>query len=165
MNLADDIQFLKGVGPHYAAKLAEFDVRTVEELLRFFPTDYTDRGQLVPLGRAKPSMSVTVEGRVSSIHAERTFRMPVAKARIEDRSGAATVIFFNQPWVTRTIHVGDVLTVSGEMREGRELHPRAWESSAEEEDAAHAAGLVPRYGVGSKVPMRWYRKLVRRAID
>jgi ATP-dependent DNA helicase RecG len=162
--LTREVRYLKGVGPDRAERLLGAGVRTVEDLLRLFPVGYLDRGRIVPIGRARPGDDVTVEGRVRSVHAVQTRRLPLARVTIEDDSGTAVVLFFNQPWITRSVHVGDLLTVSGEMDGGGELRPRAYEVADEGEEPAHAAGIVPRYGVGG-VPIRWFRKLMRRVVE
>ncbi len=47
-DLATPVQFLKGCGSARAELLAKLDVRTVRDLLFFFPRDYQDLTDLRP---------------------------------------------------------------------------------------------------------------------
>jgi RecG-like helicase len=44
--LETPVQFLKGVGPRLATVFASRDIRTVKDLLYFFPRKYEDRSKL-----------------------------------------------------------------------------------------------------------------------
>jgi ATP-dependent DNA helicase RecG len=43
MNLYSDIKYIKGIGPRRASLFLKLNVKTVEDLLTFFPKDYQDR--------------------------------------------------------------------------------------------------------------------------
>ncbi len=46
---ARPIQYVKGVGPRLAEKLAARGIRTPQDALYFFPKDYEDRRRMVPI--------------------------------------------------------------------------------------------------------------------
>ncbi|KPJ80331.1 MAG: hypothetical protein AMS17_20670 [Spirochaetes bacterium DG_61] len=46
LNLSDNVQYLKGVGPSLAVKLNNLEIYTVEDLLYHFPRSYEDRREL-----------------------------------------------------------------------------------------------------------------------
>lgn len=49
INLETEIQYLKGVGPKKAASFLKLGVKTISDLLVFFPSYYQDRTQIIPI--------------------------------------------------------------------------------------------------------------------
>ncbi len=47
-----DIRYLKGVGEKRAAQLARLGIRTVDDLLGFYPRDYVDYSNPYPVASA-----------------------------------------------------------------------------------------------------------------
>ena len=64
----NSLQYLKGIGPRRAAMLQEeLDIRTVGELLEYYPRDYIDRSKTVDIynvGRTMDGEPETIQGRV-----------------------------------------------------------------------------------------------------
>ena len=50
LELDTPVQYVKGVGPHRSEQLAKSGVRTVEDLLLYFPRRFNLRRQVQPIG-------------------------------------------------------------------------------------------------------------------
>jgi ATP-dependent DNA helicase RecG len=66
MLLADEIRFLKGVGEATAQLYARLGIRTVRDLIDYYPRTYDDYSAVMPVSRLKPGM-VTVKGVIRSL--------------------------------------------------------------------------------------------------
>ncbi len=62
--LTDYCQFLKGVGPARAVKLAKLGIENVNDLITHYPRKYYDRRQLRPIGALQPGVEETILGRI-----------------------------------------------------------------------------------------------------
>ncbi|MBI4348983.1 MAG: hypothetical protein HY553_19250, partial [Elusimicrobia bacterium] len=63
--LGQSVQYLKGVGPQRARALERLEVKTVGDLLRYYPRDWEDRRETPAPGLAPPEGGpVVVRGRV-----------------------------------------------------------------------------------------------------
>ena len=60
-----EVQYVRGVGPARADALASVDVRTVHDLLYYFPRRYLDRSTISTISRLKVDQEATVVGRVA----------------------------------------------------------------------------------------------------
>ena len=48
---ASELQFLKGIGPKRADALQKYGIKSIPDLLTFFPRRYLDRTNIVPLNQ------------------------------------------------------------------------------------------------------------------
>jgi len=164
-----DVQWLKGVGPAVAEKLAALGIRTVYDLLHYLPRAHEDR-------RSPPRVRELVDGEVAGVRvrllgppaARQTRRMPVVKALARDDTGMTTLVWFNQHWVAERLRDGDVLIVSGRVSTrlgSSEIAVTEYEVEPPEGDSLGSGRIVPIYGLTSGLYQNNLRRAVRRALD
>jgi len=94
------VQFIKGVGPHLAGLLARKGIRTVEELIHFFPRAYEDRRAVRNVSSLRSGEIVSLVAtvvRVSSIPIGRSTRR-IYDVAVKDESGVIHCKFFRVPY-------------------------------------------------------------------
>lgn len=127
-NLQNGIQFVKGIGPKFAALLEKRDIRTVEDALFLMPLRYEDRRELVPVARLVAGQSAVFTGVVVSADTVTTKGgRRVFEALVRDDSGTITCKWFNAnaTWMKRTWKVGRKGVFSGDVNQygyQREIH-------------------------------------------
>jgi ATP-dependent DNA helicase RecG len=143
------IQFVKGIGPKRAALLGRADIKTVEDLLYYFPRRYLDRSNLIPIGRLKPDEFATVIGRVYSVEtvAGRRKRLIVL---VGDGTGFLTCVWFQAlQYLKKAFKTGETVAFSGKVTQYRGpqmVHPEYDKISDEgETDLTHTGGIIPLY--------------------
>ena len=171
-DLQTPVQFVKGVGPRYAAALEKLGVVTVEDLLFHFPHRYEDRRNFRPLGRIMQGEVVVTSGRVIGATVERSPKrgMTLMKAVIQDHSGHAELVFFNQHWlknVFERLRGREVSVYGTAQRSGGALsfqHPE-WEELSGEDDSIHLHRIVPVHGATEGLTAKVLRGMVWNALD
>ncbi len=63
-NLNSELQFIKGIGPKRAQILKNAGIKTLQDLLYFFPRKYIDRSQILTIDQLLPDQEVTVLGEI-----------------------------------------------------------------------------------------------------
>lgn len=60
LNLESEVQYIKGIGPKRAKAFLKLGIRNVGDLLTFFPAQYQDRTEIVPISKAymQPQSSI-----------------------------------------------------------------------------------------------------------
>jgi ATP-dependent DNA helicase RecG len=140
--LSGSVQYLKGVGPRRAEKLAKLNVRSGRDLLYHLPHRYEDATTVTPAARLKPGDEASVIGRVVSKGVLPTRRgLRIFHAVLRDDSGMIECAWPGQPWLDRTIRRGDLLLVAGPVRfyHGRQLQPREYTVLASRDEVAEDA--------------------------
>ncbi len=170
MSEAPPIQFVKGVGPRFAEKLAARGILTADDALFFFPKGYEDRRRIVPIRSLKPGMTVPVKGTVTGIRGGHgRFGGPkVLEVTLSDGSGRLSAKWFRfHPSLASRFQVGETVVLCGPVRLFQfqpEMHHPEILGAGEEQDPAHLGGIVPVYPEVPGVPPRILRKIQREVV-
>ena len=169
--LDTQLQYLKGVGPGRAAALDAAEIKTLQDLLYFFPFRYEDRrhpARIADLGRSI-DVPVLLRGRVVSAHGSISprKRMPLFEAVLDDGTGSVKLIWFNQRYLSDQIKRGDRLSVFGAPRMGGyraiAIESPDWEKFEGPEDEEGA--IVAIYSKVGNIPPKALRKIVASALE
>lgn len=117
---------LVGIGEYYSRKLKRLEIETVEDLVYHFPFRYDDFSKIQEIREVSPGEKLSVQGVVWQIKNIRTRRGKfITTATVADESGTIEVIWFNQPYLTKTIKAGTPISLSGKVEiEGSPRSPR-----------------------------------------
>jgi ATP-dependent DNA helicase RecG len=100
LQLQTSVQYLKGVGPRLGAVLAKRGIKTVEDLLNYYPRAYEDRRAARNIGTLKAGDLVSLKAqvvRVSSFAMGRSKRK-IYDVLIRDSSGQIHCKYFRVPY-------------------------------------------------------------------
>jgi len=159
------IQFVKGVGPRIAERLADRGIRSPQDALYFFPKGYEDRRRILPMRELFPGMTVPVRGSVLGVR--EGFRM-AGRARtfevvLSDGTGRLTAKWFRiHPSLKERFRVGQTVTLCGTVRTFRfqfEIHHPEILGESEGEDPVHFGRIVPVYPEVEGVPAKTMRRI------
>src|SRR6476660_2021179 len=114
MVLGDSITEIKGVGPAVAAKFTQLGLRTVGDLIAYYPRRYDDYSALTSISELKQQGPVTVEAKITSIKGRYVRRgMHITEAIATDDTGSTSLVWFNQPYREMGMKRGQSYYISG----------------------------------------------------
>ena len=121
MDLNTNIAALSKVGTTTAVRLKRLGLQTVGDLIFYFPFRYEDYSEVKLIKDLFVTDNVTIRAKVQMIANRRTRnkRKTITEALVGDESGEMKVIWFNQPYLSKTISVGDELFLSGKYDSDR----------------------------------------------
>ncbi len=165
MTLNSPIGELKGVGDELAKKLAVLGVRTVGELIEYFPRRYEDYSNIAPIKDMHPG-TVTLEAHIKQTSGRYVRRgMHITEAIASDGTGSVRLVWFNQPYRSGSIKPNQKYFISGdyELRRGRFsiLNPSVELAS---DFLVNTARIIPVYRETRGLKSSQIRRLVREAI-
>ncbi len=116
MTVDGSVKELKGVGDKNAALLAKLGIRSIHDLLEYYPRAYTVFALPVNISELKEGTTDAIEC-VVSVKPEmlRLQRFTVINLRVNDPSGSIKLTWFNTPFVTSQIRVGSRLIFRGRI--------------------------------------------------
>ncbi len=107
---------VKGIGPKRAELFSQLGVCSVGELLFRLPRDYLDYTKATPISQLVNGQNAAVQVRISG--ATRFFRtkgMTILSAPAQDETGKITLKWFNQPYRSSQLQIGEIVYASGRM--------------------------------------------------
>jgi len=166
MDLTTPIEDIPRIGPVYQRKLKRLGIKTVQDLFFHFPRRYEDFSNLIPISKIRINEICTVYGKILGIETERTWKrkMFLTEAIIEDKTGAIKAIWFNQPYLTKTLRKGDNVFLSGKVtisKNGIYLSNPIYERGDLSSDLTHTGRLIPVYPETAGLSSRWIRYILK----
>lgn len=165
LTLKSSVAEISGVGSGYASKLKKLGIETVSDLLFYFPRRWDDFSYVTPIGSAKANEAVSVKGRVLDIQTKKTKRgRTITELIISDGTGNARAIFFNQPFLEKSIKKEDEIYLAGKLEwsyGGLAFNSPAHEKGKDAEDELrHVGRVVPVYPETAGLTSKWIRQKV-----
>lgn len=163
--LPADLQYLKGVGPKKIKLLQKLGIKTVADLVEYFPRRHEDRRQVVAAAALFDGQTALIGGTVDQVQLSRIRNnLQILKARLSDESGFITVVWFNQPWLKNRLSDGVGITVYGkaDLSYGKRNFVAAeYEFGVKEE----GLGILPVYGLTGGLSQKALRLIVANALN
>lgn len=146
MRLDAPLEQVKGVGPKSAEQLTQAGLRTVEDLIYFLPRTHEDYSNVQPIGNISPG-KISLRGKFSDIKTRRVRRgLHITEAVLRDKTGAVSVVWFNQPYRAEQLKKPGEWLVTGEFKlagNKYQLQNPACEEAAGE--SLKSGAIVPVY--------------------
>lgn len=187
VGLETELQYVKGVGPAFAARLEKLGLKTVKDLLWHFPSRYEDFSTIANIADLVPGEPATIQGVIHDIKIARSFhkKMFIIQAVVTDSTGSIKATWFNQKFLIAMLKKGMVINLAGKVsmsKGGLAFSHPSYEivgfSEDEEqfmEDAAeyreeidsfkHTGRLVPIYPETRGVTSKGLRFLIKPLLD
>jgi len=166
MNLQTPVNEVTGVGESHIKLLAGLGIETIEDLLWYLPRRWDDYSNIVPIRQAKPGEPVSVRGVVKQI-ANRTVKnnMTLTEVVIADDTGLVKAVWFNQPFLIKTIHLDDEIYLAGiiEFAFGSiQMTSPSYELVRDDdENPTHVGRIVPIYPETAGLTSKWLRTKIK----
>lgn len=121
MKFSDDIKYIKGVGEARAEGFRSLGVRTIGELLRFYPRAYEDWSKITPIAQCVIGENACIKGTVMFPVKNERVRggMLIAKGTITDGDDVIAVTFFNNKYIDKMLKSGEEYLFYGKLTLGK----------------------------------------------
>ena len=165
MDLNSPITNLPKVGPILTRKFEKLGVASIGDLFYHVPNRYIDYSLITTISRLHPDETATIHAKIISIkniYSKRGLKMQIGS--VEDATGKIAVIWFNQPFLIKTLYPGRSVSLSGKVGFfGRKLcmtSPDYELLGDVEKPTVHTGRLVPVYPETSGLSSKWIRTLM-----
>lgn len=155
------------VGPKYAEKLENLGISTIKDLLFHFPWRYSDTREIDSIEELKKKGEGTIQATVEVIQNTRTrSRKFLTKAVLSDHSGKIAAVWFNQPYLTKSIKKDETYLMSGKVSRkwGVNLQNPQYEKVADQDfegETTHLGKLSPVYPETFGISSKWLRARIK----
>ncbi len=167
MTLSTPLSSVPGIGSSYAEKLKYLGLNTINDLIHYYPFRYEDFSNVTTIENVKLDEPVTLIGDIWSITSIHTKTHKVmTRAIFNDGTSSIELIWFNQPWLSKSINAGNKIQIAGKIsKSGNKLtclSPK-WEKVLDESPAnnsLHSGRIVPIYSESLGITSKWLRQKI-----
>lgn len=165
MELTDKLTGLKGVGPATSRQLESVGIRSISDLLDYFPRKYNDYSQVTQISKLKPGV-VTIEAEIKQANGRYVRRgMHITEAIASDESGSVRLVWFNQPYRASALKPGQKYFITGKLELRRQHFSIANPACEQASDfPLHTARIVPVYKETKRVSSNLIRRTLYQVI-
>lgn len=168
VKLEDSLGGLSGIGPRRTQLFKRLGIKTIGDLLFWFPRQWEDRNILPTLKGLNPGRKVTVRGWLAGGYERRPRPdMTITSFNLRDETGSTIgLIFFNQPFRKVQLHRGREIIATGkvEMRFGQLQINNPEIEIATNGSNPHYGRIVPIYTATKGLSSRLLRSAVHSAL-
>ncbi len=168
--LSASVTAVPGVGPTVATRLRHLGIRTIRDLLFYFPREHRDYSKLEKIAQVPFNELTTTMGLIWEVTTTRTSGGRTRTiATISDETGKLHVSWFNQPYLQKQLQAakGSYLVVTGtKLRFGNrvEFSVRSHELP-EMGDMLNTGRLVPIYSLTEGLSAKTLRRFTKWVVD
>ena len=166
--ITDSVQFVKGIGPKKVKLFEKLHISTLQDALETYPRDYEDRTQITRIAdiadedRYAVRAILGTEPKVSRIRKG----MTLVKCTIFDESGSLGVTWFNQPYITAQLRVGQEYLFYGRVQGcGRAQQMISPQAEKVAENDRNPGRIVPVYPLTAGLTQRDMARVTEAALD
>lgn len=158
----NDLLKLPSIGPKTQALLQALNITTPTDLLYHFPHRYIDFSRVSLIKDLEINQTATITGKVISFQNIYTHSSKnIQKAKVSDSSGIINLIWFNQPYLSKTIIVGDTQSFAGTVSEYLNKPTIIAPFTGDQ----HTGKIIAIYPETKGLTSNWFRKIIGNQIN
>lgn len=167
MNYDTPVIQLKGVGEKTAKIFEKLNIRTVGDLIRFYPRDYEKFEEVVSVSEIKKGEVCAVRVRImGTVNVKKIRNLTILNAEASDGTGKIRFTFFNMPFLRNILKPGGVYLFRGlvQMKEGVPVmeQPKMYK---EDEYRKLLTAVQPKYPLSAGITNHTVTSAVKQALS
>ncbi len=166
-SLDSPVTYIKGINEVLQKRFGKLEVRTVRDLLYFFPNRHLDYSKRAYINKLTVGQENTIIANIWDTREVNLGNRRSAEATVGDETGNVRVVWFNQPYLARSLKTGTKIVISGRVTLFGNMpvfESPDWEPY-DEKDLIHTGRLVPVYPLTQGLSQRQVRRILKPAID
>ena len=161
------ITVIRGISSSLATKFNRLGVKTVRDLLYFFPHRHLDYSQRKSISRLTEGEEQTIIANVWQAQETMLGGRRSTEAIVGDETGNVRVVWFNNPYLAKKLPTNTRMVISGKVGlfNGRHVFESPEWELAEDKELVHTGRLVPIYPLTQGLRSRQVRRLMKGVVD
>jgi ATP-dependent DNA helicase RecG len=157
------IEYLPKIQKPHLAALKKLGIFTARDILLYFPYRYLDFSQVRQIKDLKPGENVSLKVKIKTVSSRFSFRgrMSLAEAAVSDDTGSLKVVWFNQPYLAKSLAAGEEIFLAGQAdyyNFGLQMTNPIYEKVSD--FPIHTSRLVPLYHLKQGLYLKTFRNFV-----
>lgn len=167
MTISSSVSRLRGVGPALEKALLALDIKTVADLLNYYPRKWETYQSIKRIQDIKPGL-VSFEAKVENVamrRSNRHKRLTITEAILSDDTGTVKAIWFNQPYLAQTLIKGAAYRFRGNYEYKNGYISLASPTFEKAGINVNTEDIITIYPETKKITSTILRKLISQCLD
>lgn len=119
--LDSSIESVFKLSPNQKIALKKMGLKTVLNLLRYFPVRYGETAEVKSIEYLAPGDDAVIFGKIKNLKLAKTFRskVPISSGTVEDSTGNIKIVWFNQAYIAKMFEEGSLVRIEGKISNGK----------------------------------------------
>lgn len=156
-------EFTKDLNEKDIKKLHTLGINTLHDLFYYFPRAYDDRTNIMKIGDLRGEEYVVLKANLLNVTAPPTKSgVKMVKATATDGSGMLDIVWFQMPYLRKTLKPGEEYIFIGQVKRGyrfQMVNPEFKLSSSQRKLAE--GEILPIYSTSKTLPQNSFRKIMK----
>ncbi|NUM25546.1 MAG: ATP-dependent DNA helicase RecG [Candidatus Buchananbacteria bacterium] len=168
LTLTTPVSQITRVGKTTADRLKRLEIETVNDLIFYYPWRWEDLSKISKISELKTGELSTIKVKIQLLSSRRSLakRKILTEGLVADESGSLKIVWFNQPFLAKTLQIGDEVYFSGKVDFGRygfQMTNPVYEKVTNG-STTHTARIVPIYPLTHSLTAKQIRFLIKSAL-
>ena len=168
MGLEKPIQYLKGVGEKRAALFEKKGIKTVRDMIYFFPRSHEDRSKIKPVAECVEGETVCIAASVYQLPLDRYVRknMLITSMNVYDDSGMISLVWYNNKYVKKNFTENGKYVFFGKVSRSKQGRLQMIAPVYEKFGNEHYTGkIIPIYPLTAKLSQKTVQSVMETALQ
>lgn len=156
-----------GIESKNLKKLEKLGIRSISDLLYYFPKAYDDRTNIKKIGELRGEEYVVLKATLLTISAPPTRSgLKMVKTTVTDGTGVIEVIWFQMPYLRKSLKIGEEYIFIGQVKRGyifQMVNPEFKLSSNQRK--LDEGEILPIYSTSKELPQNSLRKIIEKTLN
>jgi len=163
LKLGDSTNNIPLIGPKYQKLLDKLNIFTITDLLNYFPSYYSDTSKIFQISELDSLEKKTILCTIDDIqNIKLRNKKFITKAKGHDNSSTIEIIWFNQPFLNKTIKTGSKYLLNGKLNaksNKTQLYSPTYEIY-KNRPTTHLGIITPIYSTTDGISSKWIRSRI-----
>lgn len=166
MNRNTPIIEIKGIGDKTRKLFEKLDIRTVGDLIHYYPKDYDSFKEPTPIRDAKVGNTEAIYACVTSIpNVKKVRNLTILNVNVKDESGQMQLTFFNMPYLKNVLKPGGYYVFRGLIQSKGQFKVLEQPKMYGYDDYRKLLGVLqPKYSLTKGLTNQMIQKAVKQAL-
>lgn len=168
VDLNQDIQYIKGVGPNRVKLLNKLGIYTLKDIITYYPRQYEDRSKPKKIENLQDGeealIEVTVVSKMLEVRTKRK-NMTIYKLQGADETGKCTLIWYNQSYLKNVFKYGNKYCFFGKVTKKMGDTQMVSPVYDESQKCKNTGKIIPLYPLTYKLSQNTIRQIIENALQ
>ncbi|MGL4307291.1 MAG: ATP-dependent DNA helicase RecG [Cetobacterium sp.] len=157
---------IQGFNEKVYKNIKKLGIKSLHDLLYYFPRGYDNRTNMKKIGDIRGEEYLVVKGVILTVTSQSTKnKLKIVKARITDGTGIIDVIWFQMPYLKKSLKIGEEYIFIGNIKNGYVFQMINPEFKLVKNQQSYTGEILPIYSTNKDISQNTLRNILKIVLE